>query len=77
MADHPSEVTCHSINHISASVEGRSFFSLEIYSPFICMNILSGVHWGLYPAWKIFLLCRKKILEGFYRVYCFKLGLAK
>lgn len=39
MADHPGEVTCHSINHISADIEASSFFSTGISSSFLCMNI--------------------------------------
>lgn len=50
MADHPSEVTCHSISHISADTEDSSFFSVESSSSFICMNISHVVHWGFSPC---------------------------
>ena len=50
MADHPGEVTCHSINHISADIEASSFFSTGISSSFLCMNISHMVRWGLSPC---------------------------
>lgn len=79
----PDKVTCHLIFHISPTVEDSSFFSFKalfsshLYEYPKCHPLRPREDGLLYPACRIFLPCRKKILERLWRFYCFKLGLAK